>query len=236
MPVTVETKKRLWARSGNQCAICHGELVRADEGKDPGALVGQEAHIIARSPGGARYEPLDPTARDDYSNLILVCANDHREIDTQPGRYPVEKLRRIKRDHEQWVSDQLKSPRQNARSAPIRIQAIQSADQLWNLMADAMAYDCNGPERLALQDADLVDECLQNFVDWGELATEVSIQGFRAVREGKRSLQESLDSLAAAGFTVFGGAGRAQFGIQDPVTLPVAIIRVLREQDLSKQA
>ncbi|WMY80088.1 hypothetical protein [Citricoccus sp. I39-566] len=103
-------------------------------------------------------------------------------------------------------------------------------------MADAMAYDCNGPERLAPQDADLVDECLQNFVDWGELATEVSIQGFGAVREGKRSLQESLDSLAAAGFTVFGGTGRAQFGIQDPVTLPVAIIRVVREQDLSEQA
>lgn len=232
----METKKRLWARSGNQCAICHCELVRADEGREPGALVGQEAHIIARSPGGPRYEPLDPTARDDYSNLILVCANDHREIDTRPERYTVEKLRRCKREHEQWVSDQLKSPRRNARSARIRIQAIQSADELWNLMADAMAYDCNGPEHLAPQDANLVDECLQNFVDWGELAAEVSTQGFRAVREGKRSLQESLESLAAQGFSVFGGTGRAQFGIQDPITLPVAIIRVLGQPDLSKYA
>jgi hypothetical protein len=60
MAIKAETRKRLWGRSGNRCAKCRAELVRSDEGGLPGALVGEEAHIIARSPGGARYEPLDP--------------------------------------------------------------------------------------------------------------------------------------------------------------------------------
>lgn len=73
--VTDETRKRLWGKSGNRCAVCRQELIRLDSGKKPGALVGQEAHIVARSPGGPRYMLLDPATRDGYDNLILLCAS-----------------------------------------------------------------------------------------------------------------------------------------------------------------
>lgn len=49
--ISSETRKRLWVRSGNACALCHQELVRPDRDGVPGALIGEEAHIVARSPG-----------------------------------------------------------------------------------------------------------------------------------------------------------------------------------------
>ena len=85
MAIKAETRKRLWGRSGNRCAKCRAELVRSDEGGFPGALVGEEAHIIARSPGGARYEPLDPQARDGYDNLILLWPMTTQRLTLSPA-------------------------------------------------------------------------------------------------------------------------------------------------------
>ena len=49
--VTDEVRKRLWARSGNSAPCACATLVRDDIDGLSGALVGIEAHIIARSPG-----------------------------------------------------------------------------------------------------------------------------------------------------------------------------------------
>ncbi|HEV2778942.1 MAG TPA: HNH endonuclease signature motif containing protein [Actinophytocola sp.] len=110
MTITSEARKRLWARSGNRCVICRKELVRDDIEGVPGALIGNEAHIIARSPGGPRYV-LGEGARDDYENLILLCANDHIEVDRQPSRYTAEHLRLLKSNHEKWVSGRMRGRR-----------------------------------------------------------------------------------------------------------------------------
>lgn len=89
--------------------LCRLELVRDDQGSELGALVGQEAHITARSPGGPRYESVPVNVRDGYANLILLCANDHTEVDSQPERYTVERLGALKRDHETWVRERLRT-------------------------------------------------------------------------------------------------------------------------------
>lgn len=41
--------------------------------------------------------------RDSVDNLILLCPNHHTEVDAAPVTYPVEFLRRMKREHEQAV-------------------------------------------------------------------------------------------------------------------------------------
>jgi hypothetical protein len=65
------------------------------------------AHIVARSPGGARgTEPLSGDERDLYANLLLLCPNDHRRIDTE-AEWSVERLHETKRRHEAWVEEQL---------------------------------------------------------------------------------------------------------------------------------
>ena len=69
-------------------------------------------------------------------------------------------------------------------------------------------------------------------VDWGEIAEEVTAQGFRQVREGKQSLQAALEKLARAGFLVLGGSTSARFGMTDQVRLEVSVVRVVRPGDL----
>ncbi|MCP1415719.1 hypothetical protein J3D46_005061 [Paenarthrobacter sp. A20] len=63
-------------------------------------VLGQEAHIRARSAGGPRF---DPTYEDvnGYNNLVLLCPNHHSMIDAGGGSgYTVDFLVRMKDLHE----------------------------------------------------------------------------------------------------------------------------------------
>lgn len=96
--------KILWGRSGNRCAICKLELT-ADGSLE---TLGEMAHIVARSPNGPRGSlNQSKSDRDSYENLILLCPTHHSEVDKNPDSWPVERLRSVKADHENWVSEQL---------------------------------------------------------------------------------------------------------------------------------
>ena len=70
--------------------IVHGE-----------AVVGEVCHIRAARPDGPRYAPDQSTTdRHGYDNLILLCRNHHKVIDDDPEAYTVERLVRMKADHE----------------------------------------------------------------------------------------------------------------------------------------
>lgn len=103
--------KMLWGRAGNRCSICKEELVQEKTESDPHVVVGIHSHIVADSPDGARGNsdlPLDQ--RHLYDNLILVCMKDGKIIDEQLSKYTVEELKRIKKEHEAWVSERLSTP------------------------------------------------------------------------------------------------------------------------------
>lgn len=96
--------KILWGRSGNRCAICKLELT-PDGNKE---TLGEMAHIVAKSEDGPRGESeLSSRERDKYNNLILLCPTHHTEIDKNHSDWSVDKLHRIKTEHESWVSEQL---------------------------------------------------------------------------------------------------------------------------------
>lgn len=64
-------------------------------------VIGEICHIEADQPGGPRYNPaLSDEARRDFDNLILLCANHHTVIDDDDESYPVERPKKMKRDHE----------------------------------------------------------------------------------------------------------------------------------------
>ena len=96
--------KLLWGKSGGRCAFegCKEEL------SEEYTVLGEQAHIIARSKVGPRGESdIDIVARDKYENLILLCNHHHTVIDKMPSKYPVEVLQKIKLSHEKWVSERL---------------------------------------------------------------------------------------------------------------------------------
>lgn len=103
--------KILWGRAGNRCSICNQELVHERTSSDPHVVVGIHSHIVADSPDGPRGNsnlPLEQ--RHFYDNLILVCMRHSKIIDEQLVTYTVEELKRLKEEHEAWVSDRLSAP------------------------------------------------------------------------------------------------------------------------------
>jgi hypothetical protein len=103
MAISPQTRKKLWARSGSRCALCRRQLIESSEHpNDDETIIGDECHIVARSPGFARGETelASPEELDDYSNLILLCKVDHKRVDDQPAQYTVAELERIKKSHE----------------------------------------------------------------------------------------------------------------------------------------
>ncbi len=102
----------LWGRAANRCAMpdCRIELVMDASETDDESLIGEECHIVARSPDGPRGDVSFPKERiDKYDNLILLCRVHHKLIDDQPATYTVEKLKQIKSMHEKWVKESLGS-------------------------------------------------------------------------------------------------------------------------------
>src|SRR3982074_1502508 len=84
---------------------------------DREAVVGDEAHIAARSAACPRYGECPPDMVDRYENLILLCRVDHKKIDDQPQHYTTARLRQAKAEHETWVEHALADV-----PAPIRVQ------------------------------------------------------------------------------------------------------------------
>ncbi|MGB3491138.1 MAG: HNH endonuclease [Elainellaceae cyanobacterium] len=110
MSISLKTHKILWAKSGNRCAHqdCKNELIVDATLTDDNSIIGEEAHIVSRKEDGPRGDhelPLED--RDEYSNLILLCRNHHKEIDDQIDKYSVDYLHTMKKQHEDWVRSNL---------------------------------------------------------------------------------------------------------------------------------
>lgn len=110
MGISVKTRKKLWGKSANRCAMpnCRKELVIDEEETDASSIIGEECHIVAKEIDGPRgHSDYDREIRDEYENLILMCRNHHKIIDDQVEKYSVEKLLEIKQNHEEWVNQSL---------------------------------------------------------------------------------------------------------------------------------
>jgi len=111
MSISVKTRVSLWGRAAARCAFpeCRRGLVIDASKTDALSLVGEACHIVAKEPIEPRgTSPLTPEQRDEYNNLILLCAVHHKVIDDLPNTYTVERLKLMKSEHEQWVRDSLR--------------------------------------------------------------------------------------------------------------------------------
>lgn len=91
------TIKRLFACSQNQCAMpqCLSPILIGN------TVVGEICHIRARRKNGPRFDSvLTAAQRDEYPNLILLCATCHKRVDSEPETFTVDLLVDIKGLHE----------------------------------------------------------------------------------------------------------------------------------------
>jgi hypothetical protein len=109
MAITERSRKILWGRSGNRCAICKTELVLEKDPYNKHLNIGEECHIISRQPNGPRHKAIPDFDYDSSDNLLLLCCNHHTMIDEQVETYPEVRLKQIKEEHESWVKENLES-------------------------------------------------------------------------------------------------------------------------------
>lgn len=97
-----EIKRILCLRVGGKCSKCGIETVGPHEDVNKRITIGQAAHITAASPGGPRFDPLlSPEERSSINNGIWLCNNCAKEVDTNPEKFSVEKLKLIKAEAEE---------------------------------------------------------------------------------------------------------------------------------------
>ena len=112
MAIKEKSIKVLWAASGGICAFegCWERLCRR-EAKDVAPYpLGEMAHICGDKKGSLRYDASQAEEeRNDPKNLILLCPNHHTIVDRKENEsiYTVDKLRKMKAEHEEWVLQRL---------------------------------------------------------------------------------------------------------------------------------
>ena len=99
---TKEVLRELYLKSGNQCAYpsCTRLIINVD-----GCMIGEICHIEAAMPDGQRFNAYQSNdERRCFDNLLLLC-HEHHKITDDESTYTVERLKRIKSDHEKKFSD-----------------------------------------------------------------------------------------------------------------------------------
>lgn len=240
MAISDKTRKILWGRPGNRCAICKLELVVDATGIDDESVVGDECHIMSSLSSGPRHDPSFPRDKlDTYENLILLCRVHHKMVDDQYESYAVAILRQMKVNHEVWVSNQL-SDTQNSKplkfrrikkNIPAYLIRLTTGTEVLNLILNSYAFLTGHDELKSQEEVDLIGNFLQTIQDLGDIGN--SLEAGDRVKTAY-DLARSLEELDNSGFFVFGGREiqLLESGtMAEPENWPVAILQVLRKDN-----
>lgn len=101
------TRLKLWVKSAGRCEFsgCNKPLWRNHLTLSDGNF-GEMVHIIGASKEGPRGNEESANLQIEFSNLMLMCHQCHKEIDANPKDYPPEKLREWKSRHENRIEIQ----------------------------------------------------------------------------------------------------------------------------------
>lgn len=244
MAVSDSTRKLLWSRAHNACALCKGPLTKdADSAELPGLALGEEAHIVARSELGPRGSDGDRDDVDGYDNLVLLCLEDDKRVDAQPAIFTVDRLRQVKADHEKWAAERFPGesyvePLRLIRQAgedEIPFWPIITGEQIWELVDGVgMRYFSTVRGEVSSDAASASDSLLDAVNDWSDITSDVRDRGFAAVRDAQRALQELLDEVMGHGLRICGRRVVRTLvgGIGAPSPWPIAYLSVSTDDDL----
>lgn len=206
MALTAQTRKILWARSGNQCAKCEAILIASDEmAPDGPAVIGQECHIVAAAPDGPRGLRGPRTQLDSYENLILLCANCHALVDARPDLFSRDELLRIKKQHEQLVAKR-GSPVQPAkltyldRLAEVKFHCMANGDLLMGMLSSSLSFNHSYPSDLTSSQRALLGDFFQAASDWMDCHDVIGPRGHFDAAE---NLDDYIGSLRDENLVVY---------------------------------
>ncbi len=122
MGISIADRKKLWAKSGARCALCKTELIQQGGEDRHEFTIGQEAHIVGKREGSARFDAsLSEAERNSENNFILLCPSHHVKIDKDEGSYTVEVLYKLKQEHESFIQDAIREQMPNVTYAELEV-------------------------------------------------------------------------------------------------------------------
>ena len=239
MAISDKTRKILWGRSGNRCAICRQILVIDETAEDTHSVVGDECHIHSGAANGPRYESALAVSKIDYyENLLLLCRVHHKMVDDQYDTYTGDLLRLIKANHEKWVDEKFKDEPNlgNARlvriagEIPTHLSPIESGHELFQIATGCHGYYFNYSHDLESDEVELVGSFVQNLNDWADLAGE--LEPIERMRAGS-AISEQMDEILESGFRVFVARERQELtgGVGAASSFHMMHVAVVREGD-----
>lgn len=237
MPVSEKTRKILWGRSGNRCAICKCELVKEETDSDPAAIIGDECHIISKKSNGPRNNPNCNLELDHYDNLILLCKIHHKQIDDQPTRFNVDYLKNIKEKHTKWIHESLNENSNketndfNSKFNGISIlPRIKTGTELVHIFQNTQAFEFDNDDLENEEEMELLSGFFQELQDWGDILDEINSAG--DVIRCQFYFNKEITNLEKNGFLVFGERKLKKIKFLDQVdNWKIAIINVIRESN-----
>jgi len=229
MAIGDKTRKTLWARSGNRCAMCRIELVADTNEHDRNLNIGDECHIISEKQNGPRHIANYEKGYDNHDNLILLCKNHHKAIDELWETYTTDLLISVKLNHEKWIRTVIDNAnKQGNKKTPTILKRLTTGKEIVDIVREAHAYLFDHDEFKTKEEADFVSSILQNIQDWGE------VSGFGDFEIGKQievgfELNADVEELENKGFFIFGkrrqvrmaDANKKDLGIFDVATFVV---------------
>lgn len=206
MAISDLTRKILWGKAGGRCSACRVQVVGEPTDADQASVFGEEAHIVALSPGGPRARKY-ATDINGYDNLILLCSRHHKEIDDQVNTYTEDRLHEMKRQHEQWVAE-LGEKRDPGPSrfvpdpnypTPKRLKLYTSGTEFWHDFDGCIAFMPSWIAGLRDEHEDLIAAFLEDLKDWMDIAGGIG-PSYREKRAASKAMNEHISALAKAGF------------------------------------
>jgi hypothetical protein len=200
MSITSKERKKLWAKSGNRCAICKTELFSKEEA-DETLNIGEECHIISSADKGPRHKN-GLLNYDTYENLLLLCRNHHKEIDTLIDSSPEELLMYMKSNHENWVKKTLdQSLDKDEKIQPKLLTRMTSGKDLLNILSGIHGCRTDYDEASTEEENEFIGSILQTLSDYADLSG-MGIEPFEKVKIASQ-LSLLLKELELKGYFLF---------------------------------
>lgn len=199
MSITNKTRKKLWAKSGNRCALCKEELVAYKVEESNEVIIGEECHIVSSRPSGPRHNIALKIGYDDYDNLLLLCRNHHKIIDEQVETYTFEQLILLKVIHETWVKETLDSFIIGAINKQDKLQRLTSGKELVNVINSVHGYSFDHDEVKTKYEATIIAVFFENMENYGDLISMGNIDTGAQIQLGM-DFNNYLSQLEKLGF------------------------------------
>ena len=197
--VPLHTKLKLFGKSAGRCEFngCNKLVWRNDLTLTDGNF-GEVAHIIAASEDGSRGNKESINLQIEFSNLMLLCQQCHKEVDDNPDKYPPELLSEWKWKHEDRVEIQTRHP-EDIHKSTVLLFSVNIGDRIVPINPEAYR---NAMFPKYPTDEKGINITKNNFDGHNDLAYWQAFAG-DIQRKVKRSFDEGIDENKVKHLSVF---------------------------------